>query len=205
MSTPAALAVMLASALRNVLRSIGLPILDWKSWKGLEEQKPVIHSRKSAVCCCLVHIIPLFVSGVLLYFNLKRYFIGSELEGQQNKDALKLSVLQVCAKAQVPLSAPQYIQMQILLDLRRGLNKKIGTGNSSQHYNNSLGANSLRAHVWQWFASRAFGQCLFVLSSQVSGNPPKTPQRHNATTLQRYNAMKRCSVRESKTYGNGCL
>ncbi|KAH6976404.1 hypothetical protein BKA56DRAFT_688086 [Ilyonectria sp. MPI-CAGE-AT-0026] len=75
-------------------------MLDWKSYGGLEGRKPVIHSRKSAVCCCLVHIIPLFVSGVLLYFNLKRRFIGSELEGQQNKDSLKLSVLQVCAKAQ---------------------------------------------------------------------------------------------------------
>lgn len=98
---------MLASALRSVLRSVGLPILDWKSYEGQEGRKPVIHSRRSAVCCCLVHIIPLAVTGVLLYFNLKRRFIGSELEGQQNKDSLKLSVLQVCAKAQVPLSAPQ--------------------------------------------------------------------------------------------------
>lgn len=111
----------LKAMILRALRGVGFSTLVCIFSKGQEERKQLItHSRKIAFACCCVHILPAIVSGTILFFNFQRRFIGSQLEGQQNKDSVKLSVLQVCAKAQVLPSSPPICTRQILLDsLRR--------------------------------------------------------------------------------------
>ncbi|KAK0659143.1 hypothetical protein QBC41DRAFT_287338 [Cercophora samala] len=45
-----------------------------------------------------VHFLPSFVTLFLVILNSRGYFIGSELEGEEGRDGLKLGVLQVASK-----------------------------------------------------------------------------------------------------------
>lgn len=81
------------------IRSVGLGIATIT--KGQEGAKVlVVQSRRVALSRCGVHILPSVVSVILITFNLLGYFIGTQLQGPQGQDAIKLGVLQVCAKAQ---------------------------------------------------------------------------------------------------------
>lgn len=87
---------------RTLLRSVGLGILTYLKTSQDEPPKALINSsRKLALARCAIHIIPTGVSLALVIVNLRGHFIGSELEGTQGQDSLKLGMLQICAKLQV--------------------------------------------------------------------------------------------------------
>jgi len=119
------------------LRSIGLWVFLLGLFQGEEEPKPLVsHSRILALARCGVHILPAAVSITVLLFNVQGYFIGAQLEGQQDMDSVKLAVLQVCAKAQVT-KTPIHLTWRSWL-IKQG----IGIINHSQHYNHSTACYS---------------------------------------------------------------
>lgn len=86
---------------RTLLRTIGLGIATFVGADRPEPPKELIsNKRRLAIARCAIHILPACVSIVLVVINLVGYFIGSELQGLQGQDDIKLSVLQLAAKAQ---------------------------------------------------------------------------------------------------------
>ncbi|KAH6892453.1 hypothetical protein B0T10DRAFT_605187 [Thelonectria olida] len=85
----------------TLLRSVGLGILTHFSRDREEPPKVLIStSWKQALARSAIHVLPASVSITLMAVNIQGYFIGSELQGHQNQDALKLGLLQVAAKTQ---------------------------------------------------------------------------------------------------------
>ncbi|KAK4675912.1 hypothetical protein QC764_506510 [Podospora pseudoanserina] len=85
---------------QNFLRAVGLGIFT-KLVQRPEPPKLLIRkSRRVALARSAVHILPATISIILIYINLSGRFIGSELEGPQGKDSLKMALLQVAAKLQ---------------------------------------------------------------------------------------------------------
>ncbi|RFN53302.1 hypothetical protein FIE12Z_2452 [Fusarium flagelliforme] len=83
----------------TLLRAVGLGLTTIT--KGPEQPKKLFTiSRRVALARCGVHILPSFVSLILITINLLGYFIGGELQGSQNRDSIKLGTLQIVAKIQ---------------------------------------------------------------------------------------------------------
>jgi hypothetical protein len=57
-------------------------------------------SRRLALARCVIHILPASISIGLAALIITGYFIGRELQGEQDKDVLKLTALQIAAKLQ---------------------------------------------------------------------------------------------------------
>ena len=86
-----------------LFRAFGLGILTVvRRRRRREEPKILIYtSILQVVFHSVTHILPIIVSITLIAFNLLGFFIGRELQGEQNLDGLKLGVIQIAAKVQV--------------------------------------------------------------------------------------------------------
>ncbi|KAI5457074.1 hypothetical protein BGZ63DRAFT_417405 [Mariannaea sp. PMI_226] len=84
----------------TLCRSIGLGILTFVRDREEPPKVVVTRSRKLALARSAIHLLPALVSIALITINVSGYFIGSELQGKQNQDSLKLGLLQVAAKTQ---------------------------------------------------------------------------------------------------------
>ena len=95
------------------LRAIGLravpttitPIIGRKSRVRTvvkEEKEKIIINRSFwiALSRCGIHLLPMFASGTLFYFNLHGYLIGFELAGISGMTKIDLALMQMAAKAQ---------------------------------------------------------------------------------------------------------
>jgi len=72
---------------------------EFRRASAVEEKKPaLLHDRRAALYASILHVIPITASVTLLAFNLRGYYIGSELTGQHGEDNLKLLGLQFAAK-----------------------------------------------------------------------------------------------------------
>lgn len=91
----------LVETFRTLLRTLGLSIITFLGGNDPEPSKVLIDSsRKLALARCAVHIVPAFLSTALITLNLLGFFIGNELQGDQDQDDLKFGLLQVAAKLQ---------------------------------------------------------------------------------------------------------
>ncbi|KAI8719899.1 hypothetical protein NCS52_00772200 [Fusarium sp. LHS14.1] len=91
----------LVETFRTLLRTLGLSIVTFLGGNDPEPSKVLIDSsRKLALARCAVHIVPAFLSIALITLNLLGFFIGNELQGDQDQDDLKFGLLQVAAKLQ---------------------------------------------------------------------------------------------------------
>lgn len=92
---------------RVLLRAVGLSLITCTQEN--EPRKVLIYrSRKAALSHSAIHLVPSLVSILVIVFNFRGYFIGSELEGgRPNTDGLKLGLLQFAAKLQVQPSSSQ--------------------------------------------------------------------------------------------------
>lgn len=86
---------------QNFLRAVGLGIFTKLVHRPEPPKLLIRKSRRVALARSAVHILPATISIILIYINLSGRFIGSELEGPQGKDSLKMALLQVAAKLQV--------------------------------------------------------------------------------------------------------
>lgn len=93
----------LTQSLPLLFRAFGLGILTVvRRRRRREEPKILIYtSILQVVFHSVTHILPIIVSITLIAFNLLGFFIGRELQGEQNLDGLKLGVIQIAAKVQV--------------------------------------------------------------------------------------------------------
>ena len=87
-------------AVRVLLRASGLGVA--AALTDDEPPKQVVYkSRATVVWRSAVHIVPAVVSLFLAVINIKGYFIGASLQGDNDADSLKFATLQVVAKIQV--------------------------------------------------------------------------------------------------------
>lgn len=87
-------------AVRVLLRATGLGVV--AALTDNEPPKQVAYkSRPTVVWRSAVHIVPAAVSLFLAIINIRGYFIGASLQGEDDADSLKFAALQVIAKIQV--------------------------------------------------------------------------------------------------------
>ena len=89
-----------AQSLHLFFRALGLGILTVVR-RGETPKVLIYTSKRQAVFHSVTHILPILVSTTLIGFNLQGFFIGRELQGEQNLDGLKMGVIQIAAKVQV--------------------------------------------------------------------------------------------------------
>ncbi|KAI0967298.1 hypothetical protein F4678DRAFT_475278 [Xylaria arbuscula] len=86
-------------AVRVLLRASGLGVA--AALTDDEPPKQVVYkSRATIVWRSAVHILPAAVSVFLAFINIRGYFIGASLQGDDDADSLKFATLQVVAKIQ---------------------------------------------------------------------------------------------------------
>ncbi|KAI8633335.1 hypothetical protein F5Y19DRAFT_490508 [Xylariaceae sp. FL1651] len=86
-------------AVRVLLRASGLGVA--AALTDNEPPKQVVYkSRATVVWRSAVHIVPAAVSLFLAIINIKGYFIGASLQGEDDADSLKFATLQIVAKIQ---------------------------------------------------------------------------------------------------------
>lgn len=99
---PRNLYTRLIDRFRTALRAVGLGILTYISKDRAEPSKVLVdRSLRLALARSLIHLLPACISMFLVAFNLQGWFIGIELQGEEDKDELKMGVLQISAKLQV--------------------------------------------------------------------------------------------------------
>ncbi|MCJ1402849.1 hypothetical protein MMC11_006070 [Xylographa trunciseda] len=93
--------------LENVARALGLGLFyriilqSFRKTKGHDHELPKIgihYDYKLALLTLLIHAVPVAVCLVLLYFNIKGFYIGYILSGIPGEDSLKQNLLQISAK-----------------------------------------------------------------------------------------------------------
>lgn len=83
-----------------LLRAIGLGLL--ARYKQDELPKILVYkSRLLTLGHFAIHLLPAGVSFALIAMNFQGRFIGTELQGPQNSDGIKLGFVQVAAKLHV--------------------------------------------------------------------------------------------------------
>lgn len=93
-------------AVRVLLRASGLGVV--AALADNEPPKQVAYrSRLMVVWRSVVHIVPAAVSLFLVIMNIKGYFVGASLQGEDDGDSLKFAALQVAAKIQVCHRTPE--------------------------------------------------------------------------------------------------
>lgn len=94
----------IADRFRVLLRTLSLSASTFRHSRQDERPKVLLHSSPwLALVRCTVHLTPAFVSIVLVAINLVGLFLGSELQGPENQDDIKMGLLQIAAKVQVRL------------------------------------------------------------------------------------------------------
>ena len=89
------------------LRAVGLDAINGL-WTGLRSSAVLPEPRKQvfqqslwiAIERCGIHLLPCAASIIIIFFNLKGYFIGFELAGIPNRTTSDLALLQIAAKIQ---------------------------------------------------------------------------------------------------------
>jgi hypothetical protein len=72
---------------------------------GEEPRKVLIfESRRAVLSRSAVHILPVFVSLVLIVINLRGYFIGRELQGTSGGDDLKMGIYRLRPRCKYVIS-----------------------------------------------------------------------------------------------------
>ena len=86
------------------LRALGLSLI-WNAWRKLirrpktEQPKQALRKGRFIVLLTLTtHLIPMIGAGIIIGFNIRGYYIGSELSGAEIDNEIKLSGLQFTAK-----------------------------------------------------------------------------------------------------------
>lgn len=96
-----------------LLRSLGLEILTFvliHLWYGLSSEPTKVVVKKSiwiAISRCWIHLLPLTVSFILFWLNLKGFYITESFSQSETafltdqSNSVKLTLIQVAAKVQV--------------------------------------------------------------------------------------------------------
>ncbi|KAH7011116.1 hypothetical protein EDB80DRAFT_762470 [Ilyonectria destructans] len=91
----------IADRFRTLLRTLSLSASTFRRSRKDERPKVLLQSSPwLALARCTVHLTPAFVSISLVAINLVGLFLGSELQGPQDQDDLKMGLLQIAAKVQ---------------------------------------------------------------------------------------------------------
>ncbi|KAI0436157.1 hypothetical protein F4803DRAFT_572944 [Xylaria telfairii] len=123
-------------AVRVLLRASGLGVVS--ALADNEPPKQVAYkSRPTVVWRSAVHIVPASVSLFLAIINIKGYFIGASLQGEDDADSLKFGALQVAAKIQelfIMSSMGTMVLYAIREDLLFGIGIPLGLVGSDQAF-----------------------------------------------------------------------